>query len=164
MSKYAGRFKAIEKKLPREDTGNFYSFNDESDGTYTDDCGNSYTEEEFEALTCNKMIFNWTSSKDEEKDERLAGINARQRTQNRRLKYLYDAERKRYGLKPPFASAKPEDIPPDCGPGWKDEPLTENASGEQNEPDGGCSPPVPPATARGQNNRLGRCLTPVGFL
>ena len=98
MGKYDGRFKVLEKKLPKEAEAPLYSFSRELDGTYTDDCDNVYTAEEFEALTCNKMIFDWPSCKHEDYPE----IYARQLAASRRLKYLYDKERLKYGLKPAF--------------------------------------------------------------
>lgn len=129
--KYEGRIRAIAKKIPKEAEAPFYSFTKEADGTYTDDCGNVYTAEEFEALTCNAILFDWPSSK--EQDERIAGINARQLTQTRRLKHLYDKERLKYGLKPPFAAANPEDIPEDCrtggGNGLEEDSQEDNSSG-----------------------------------
>ena len=98
MSKYEGRFKAIEKKLPKEQSGPFYSFSEELDGTYIDGCDNVYTAEEFEALTCNKMIFKWPKHRKEE----LTEIDLKLIHSVRRLKYLYDKERLKYGMKPAF--------------------------------------------------------------
>ena len=130
MGRYESRLKALEKKLPKKQEGSFYPFNEEADGTYTDDCDNVYTAEEFEALTCNKMIYNWPSSREEEQNERIAGINARLLTQTRKLKHLYDKERLKYGLKAPFASVNPEDIPEDCRSSAGNEPQEDSQEDE----------------------------------
>lgn len=126
MGRYESRLKALEKKLPKESGGDFYPFNEEEDGAYTDDCDNVYTAEEFEALTCNKMIFNWPGSKEEKYPE----IAAKQRLQLRRLKHLYDKERLKYGMKAPFASVNPEDIPEDCRSSAGNEPQEDSQEDE----------------------------------
>lgn len=127
MSKYEGRFKALERKLPREGSGCYYPFNEKEDGTYTDDCGNVYTAEEFEALTCNKMIFNWPGSEEEKYPE----IAAKQLLELRRLKHMYDKERLQYGMKAPFASVNPEDIPEDCRNSGGNGPQEEDSQEEE---------------------------------
>lgn len=83
--------------MPRVNS-DFYMFNEEDDGTFTDDCGNTYTAEEFEALTCNTVVF---SGLPPDENNLL---------QIRSLKHLYDKERLRFGLKPPFGDMTEEEI------------------------------------------------------
>lgn len=125
MSKYEGRFKAIERKIPKEQM-NGYSFFEESPGIYEDECRNIYTREELNELKCLLILYpewyKYVPEKEPTDDER-ARIK-RSMKEYRRLQYLYDPDRKRYGLKPPFASADPEDIPEGCTAGWNEKPMT----------------------------------------
>lgn len=125
MSKYGARFKALEKKLPKQDMMG-YSFYEYEPGIYWDNCENTYTMDELEELTCMVILFSewYKFAENREKTDRDKEIAAKHLKEYRRLQYLYDKDRKRYGLKPPFANAKPEDIPEDCGPGWNKEFLT----------------------------------------
>ena len=56
MSKYDGRFRAIEKKIPKELMCG-YSFFEKSPGIYEDECRNKYTREELNELKCLLILF-----------------------------------------------------------------------------------------------------------
>ena len=124
MSKYDSRLKAIEKKLPDDGLDGYFFF-ETAPGIYEDECENTYTQAEMDKLTCLPILFTDWYKHVPEKPEPAQAVEmaARQLKEHRRLQYMYGPDRQKYGLKPPFASAKPEDIPDGCTPGWNDNPL-----------------------------------------
>jgi len=76
MSKYEGRFKALEKKLPKEEEEPFQDFYMEKDNTFLGPNDERLTWEELDALDANIMLWGWQKYWTQEETEAL-GINAR---------------------------------------------------------------------------------------
>lgn len=76
MSKYEGRFKAIEKKIPKDNGGPFVSYHLEKDNLYLGPNDERLTLEDLDAMDCNMFVIGW--QRDWTDEEREAnGINAR---------------------------------------------------------------------------------------
>lgn len=76
MSKYEGRFKALEKKIPRDMGGDFITYHLEKDDTFLGPDDERLTWEELDALDCNMIVVGWQKHWTQEETEAL-GINAR---------------------------------------------------------------------------------------
>ena len=76
MSKYDGRFKALEKKLPQDNGGDFITYNLERDNLYLGPNDERLTLEELDAMDCNMMVVGWQKHFTDEESEANT-INAR---------------------------------------------------------------------------------------
>ena len=76
MSKYDGRFKALEKQMPEDFGGPFVDYHLEKDNTFLGPNDERLTWEELDALDANIMLWGWQKYWTQEETEAL-GINAR---------------------------------------------------------------------------------------
>ena len=97
MSKYDGRFRAIEKKIPRDMGGDFITYHLEKDDTFLGPDDERLTWEELDALDCNMIVVGWQKHWTDEEKETL-GINARRHILQDRLKG-YDGKTDEESLK-----------------------------------------------------------------